>query len=169
MRALIQLIPAAVALSLGIALAAVPGAPHAQPAAKPAITIYANATIHTGTGEKPVEGGYMVVRDGKIAASEIREGYIHSHGIALQAIGKAGNALLQGNPTGWKTRLKGLAQIDWSRKNAKLWEGRAMIGGKVSKVTTNVILTTNVIKQQLGIELAPEEQRVEDAVNRRTR
>jgi DNA sulfur modification protein DndB len=109
---------------------------------------------------------WMQVRDGKIAASEIREGYIHSHGIALQAIGKAGNALLRGNPGGWKSRLKSLSQIDWSRKNAKLWEGRALIGGKVSKVTMNVLLTTNVIKKQLGIELSPEEQRVEDAINR---
>lgn len=109
---------------------------------------------------------WMQVRDGKIAASEIREGYIHSHGIALQAIGKAGNALLQGNPSGWKTRLKGLSQIDWSRNNAKLWEGRALIGGKVSKVTTNIILTTNVIKKQLGINLNPDEQKVEDALTR---
>lgn len=106
------------------------------------------------------------VRDGKIAASEIREGYIHSHGIALQAIGKAGNALLQGNPSGWKSRLKGLSQIDWSRKNARLWEGRAMIGGKVSKVTTNVILATNAIKHHLGIELDPQEQRIEAAFNK---
>ena len=105
------------------------------------------------------------VRDGKLAASEVREGFIHSHGIALQAIGKTGNALLKGNPGGWKTRLKGLGQIDWSRKNAQLWEGRALIGGKVSKVTTNVILTTNAIKQQLGVELAPDEQRVENAHN----
>jgi len=109
---------------------------------------------------------WIHVRDGKIAASEIREGYIHSHGIALQAIGKAGNALLKGNPSGWKSRLKALSQIDWSRKNARLWEGRAMIGGKVSKVTTNVILTTNAIKKHLGIELDPEEQRIEDAVNK---
>jgi len=109
---------------------------------------------------------WVQVRDGKIAASEIREGYIHSHGIALQAIGKAGNALLKGNPGGWKSRLKALSGIDWSRRNARVWEGRAMIGGKVSKVTTNVILTTNVVKQHLGIELSPEEQRVEDAVNR---
>ncbi len=107
------------------------------------------------------------VRDGKIAASEIRNGFIHSHGIALQAIGKAGNALLKGNPGGWKSRLKALAQIDWSRTNARLWEGRALIGGKVSKVTTNVILTTNAIKQYLGIELDPEEQKVENAYNRR--
>jgi DNA sulfur modification protein DndB len=107
------------------------------------------------------------VRDGKLAASEIREGYIHSHGIALQAIGKAGNALLKGNPGGWKSRLKALQNIDWSRKNTKLWEGRAMIGGKVSKVTTSIILTTNVVKKQLGIELTTEEQRVENAFNKR--
>jgi len=107
------------------------------------------------------------VRDGKLASSEVREGFIHSHGIALQAIGKAGNALLKGNPTGWKTRLKPLSQINWSRKNARLWEGRSIIGGKVSKATTNVILTTNVIKKHLGIELGPEEQRVEDACNRK--
>ena len=107
------------------------------------------------------------VRDGKLASSEVREGYIHSHGIAMQAIGKAGNALLKGNPSGWKTRLKGLAQIDWSRKNARLWEGRALSGGRVSKVTTNVILTTNAIKNHLGIDLDPDEKRVEDAHNRR--
>ena len=109
------------------------------------------------------------VREGKLAACELREDFIHSHGIALQAIGKAGNALMKGNPSGWKSRLKGLSTIDWSRSNARLWEGRALIGGKVSKVTTNIILTTNVIKKQLGIELNPEEAKVEAAINRKTR
>jgi len=109
---------------------------------------------------------WLQVRDGKIVSSELREGYIHSHGIALQAIGKAGNALLRGNPSGWKTRLRALSKIDWSRRNAALWEGRAMIGGKISKSTTNVVLTTNVIKSQLDINLSQEEQRIEDAYNR---
>jgi len=103
------------------------------------------------------------VREGKLPASELREGYIHSHGIALQAIGKAGNALLLTYPNDWRKRLKGLEKIDWSRNNATLWEGRAMIGGKVSKVTTNVVLTTNVIKNALGLQLSEEEQRVETA------
>jgi len=110
---------------------------------------------------------WLQVRDGKLAASEIREDFIHSHGIALQAIGTAGNALIKGNPSGWKTRLKMLQQINWSRKNAELWEGRVMIGGKVSKATTNVILTTNVIKKCLEIELDPEEQKIETAYARR--
>lgn len=106
------------------------------------------------------------VRDGKIPASEIREGYIHSHGIALQAIGKAGNALLHTYPKDWEGRLTTLEKIDWSRNNTKLWEGRAMIGGKISKVTTNIVLTTNVIKAVLALPLADDEQRVETALGR---
>lgn len=103
------------------------------------------------------------VREGRIPASEVREGYIHTHGIALQAIGKAGNALLLTYPKDWQKRLKQLEDIDWSRNNAKVWEGRAMIGGKVSKVTTNVVLTVNVIKHSLSLPLSVEEQRVETA------
>ena len=109
------------------------------------------------------------VREGRMPASEVREGYIHSHGIALQALGKAGNALLKTWPAKWRTKLSGLQDIDWSRANAKLWEGRALIGGKVSKVTTNTILTTNVVKRALGLPLSDDEQRVEDACNKRDR
>lgn len=107
------------------------------------------------------------VREGRIPASEVREGYIHSHGIALQAIGKAGNALLHSHPNDWKNFIGALANIDWSRNNATLWEGRAMIGGKVSKVTTNVTLTTNVIKQALTLPFSEEENRVESAYLRK--
>jgi DNA sulfur modification protein DndB len=107
------------------------------------------------------------VREGRMPASEVREGFIHSHGIALQAIGKAGNALLKQNPGRWKSKLTGLKKIDWSRQNASLWEGRALIGGKVSKVTTSIILTTNVIKKALGLTLDEEEAKVEAASNKR--
>ena len=103
------------------------------------------------------------VKDGRMPASEVREGFIHSHGIALQAIGKAGNSLLKNHPKDWKAKLAGLEKINWSRSNAKVWEGRALIGGKVSKVTTNVILATNVIKKALGLALDPEEAKVEKA------
>lgn len=103
------------------------------------------------------------VREGRMPASEVREGFIHSHGIALQAIGKAGNSLLSQHPKDWKKRLPALGKIDWARGNAKVWEGRALIGGKVSKVTTNVTLTTNVLKKALGLPLTAEEKRVEKA------
>lgn len=110
---------------------------------------------------------WIQVREGRIPASEVREGYIHSHGIALQALGIAGNALVKAHPKDWRKRLASLEKIDWSRANAKIWEGRAMIGGKVSKVTTNVVLTTNVIKQALVLPLDEEQQRIETAHSRK--
>ena len=107
------------------------------------------------------------VRESKIPSSEVREGHIHVHGIVLHALGKAGNTLLQNHPKDWEKRLKALQKIDWSRNNAQLWEGRAMIGGKVSNTTTNVVLTSNAIKKALALPLSEEEQRVENAYSRK--
>jgi DNA sulfur modification protein DndB len=102
----------------------------------------------------------------KLSAAEVRRDYLHSHGIALHAMGRAGAALIAARPKDWRERLRRLKQIDWSRSNATVWEGRSLVGGKVSKATTNVTLTTNLIKRQLGLTLTPEEQRIEDAYAR---
>ena len=108
---------------------------------------------------------WLLVRDRKMTAGEVRRDFIHSHGIALQALGRVGTVMLREGGD-WKSRLQRLQTIDWSRSNAKLWEGRAMIGGKVSKSTHNVVLTTNVIKGRLELPLSAEEQRIEDAFRR---
>lgn len=106
---------------------------------------------------------WRLVHDGKMAAGEVRRDFIHSHGIVLHALGIVGNVLLRSKRKGWKTKLRGLQKIDWARSNTKLWEGRAMVGGRVSKASNNVTLTTNVIKRALNLELTPQEQSVEDA------
>jgi DNA sulfur modification protein DndB len=106
---------------------------------------------------------WQMVRERIMAASDVRRDFIHSHGIALQAIGRVGNTLLQNSKIGWKRPLSKLKTLNWSRSNAQLWEGRALIGGRVSKASHNVTLTTNAIKQHLNIELTPDEQKVEDA------
>jgi len=77
-------------------------------------------------------------------------------------MGQAGNALLMANPTGWEQRLSALRSIDWSRSNACVWEGRALVGGKVVKGNRNLALTVNVIKQALALPLDQEQQRAED-------
>jgi DNA sulfur modification protein DndB len=99
-------------------------------------------------------------------ASDVRRDFIHSHGIALQAIGRVGNMLMLNGRSGWKRPLTKLKNIDWSRQNTRLWEGRAMNGGRVSKAGHNVTLTTNAIKKRLGLSLTPEEKRVEEALLR---
>jgi len=103
------------------------------------------------------------VRDREMSAGEVRRDFIHSHGIVLQSLGNVGNELLREYSDSWKSMLKPLRKIDWSRSNAELWEGRAMIGGRVSKASHNVTLTTNVLKQRMGLQLTPREQRAEDA------
>jgi DNA sulfur modification protein DndB len=106
---------------------------------------------------------WQQVLEQKLSAAEVRRDLLHTHGVVLQALGRVGNALMREQPQSWKKSLKKLSRIDWSRSNAKLWEGRALVGGRVSKASTHVTLTTNHIKAHLGLALTPEEQRIEDA------
>lgn len=103
------------------------------------------------------------VRDGKLAAGEVRTNYIHSHGVVLQALGRAGHTLIKRFPKQWSKKLTALDDIDWRRTNAAVWEGRAMIGGNVQKTHQSTILTANVIKKKLGLDLTAEEEKVEKA------
>lgn len=104
---------------------------------------------------------------GEISAAEMRRTRVHAHALALAALARAGRSLIRQYPKQWKRKLKALSQVDWSRSNSKTWEGRAMIGGRLSKSTTCVTLTGNVIKKHLGLELTPEEQRVEQECKKR--
>lgn len=106
------------------------------------------------------------VRRGELSAGEIRADFIHTHGVVLQALARAGRATIEHYPKQWQKRLAGIKTIDWRRSNSDLWEGRALLGGQVSKAHQNVILTANAIKNHLGLALSPEEQRVEDAFKR---
>lgn len=106
---------------------------------------------------------WKLVRDAKLTAGEVRTEFIHSHGVVLQALGRLGNCLLQDHSEDWTKKLSGIEDINWRRRNAKLWEGRAMVAGRVTKAQQNVTLTTNAIKQHLKIPLSAEENRVEEA------
>jgi len=108
------------------------------------------------------------VRKAQITSGEVRRDNIHSHAIALQCLGQLGSYLLNQHPKNWRKKLVLLKNIDWARSNAQVWEGRALVGGRVSKTTANVILTTNYIKQFLKLDLTPDEQRIEEAYKRGT-
>lgn len=107
---------------------------------------------------------WAMVRSRELSATEMRRDFIHSHGIALHALGRIGNSLLRESavPLAWKKQLAPLKKVDWSRANTD-WEGRAIVGGRVSKSHQNVTLTVNYLRRHLGLGLSPEEQRVEDA------
>ena len=101
---------------------------------------------------------------GEMSPADLRKRYVHAHALALAAIGRAGCALVAARPKTWQKSLGRLKTLDWSRANTGLWEGRAMIAGRLSKATSCVILTANAVKQHLGITLDAEDTKIEDRV-----
>jgi DNA sulfur modification protein DndB len=97
----------------------------------------------------------------KVACSDLRQNAIHAHGVTLLALGMVGAELLAKHPKDWRKKLTKLQSIDWSRSNHDLWEGRAMVMGRMNKSRHHVVLTANLIKRQLGLQLTPDEESLE--------
>lgn len=107
---------------------------------------------------------WKAVRLTKMSSGEIRKDFVHSHGVVVQAFGRLGAALLalQGGNKNFRF-LSELSKIDFQRANARDWEGRVMVGGRMSKTTNSIVLATTLLKSRLNLELSPEEKRVETA------
>jgi DNA sulfur modification protein DndB len=101
------------------------------------------------------------VRAHQVSTAEMRKTRVHAHAIALAGLARAGKTLLERFPDCWREKLVPLATLDWSRDNTKLWEGRAMIAGRLSKSRVCVVLTGIVIKRHLQLPLSPDEADVE--------
>jgi DNA sulfur modification protein DndB len=100
------------------------------------------------------------LRRGNTTSAELRHKYVHSSGVMLHAFGLVGRSLVEKYPSSWKQKLSKLEEVDWSKDNP-IWEGRAMIGGRLSKTFSNVILSANYLRKILGVPLAPEDQKIE--------
>lgn len=108
---------------------------------------------------------WQQVRDKQVTAGELRHDYLIAHTVALVALGRAGRSLFQQCPNDWKGVLVRLADVDWHRRNARQWEGRAIIGGRISNSRNNVMLLTNEVKRILGLALSDEEATAERALS----
>lgn len=106
--------------------------------------------------------GWLNLLEGRTSTFQLRQDYIHAHGIALQAIARVGNILLENHSDNWQSYLSKLMLIDWSRKNLALWSGRVLVAGKINKSRNNLVLVTNHLQKILGIPLSTESQRIED-------
>ena len=97
----------------------------------------------------------------KVAPGDLRQGSVHAHGVALSAIGTAGADLVAAEPDDWPAKLQKLSTVDWSRSNQDLWEGRAMVHGRISKAKVHIQLTANLLKEHMGLRLSAEEEELE--------
>lgn len=101
---------------------------------------------------------------GEVSPMDLRQNYVHVHGVILHALGIVGNQLLALYPQDWQARLQPLSQVDWKRTNPK-WEGRAISGGRMSKAQNNLLLTVTYLKSVLHLPLTDEEEQLERLFN----
>lgn len=101
-------------------------------------------------------------------ASDLRRDYVHVHAVALHALGMVGGELMARNPTDWQPRLRRLKGLDWRRDN-KLWTGRAIRNGKISKAGPSLVLTANVLRDRVGLELSLTERALEETLPKEDR
>jgi DNA sulfur modification protein DndB len=103
---------------------------------------------------------WSLLLQGKLTSGELRREYVHAHGVLLQALGVAGNALYTAHPDSWKSILARLKGASWEKSDPN-WKRRVMVAGRLSKAQTNLILATNYVKQRLGLKLTQQEDKVE--------
>ena len=110
---------------------------------------------------------WQQVFDKKLSASELRLNYVNSNGVILEALGVIGNQIYRdklGDITKLFVKLK---NIDWHRENIE-WKHRAIdSNGRITKSSTYVKLTCNLIKQKLELPLSKEELVAENKMGKR--
>jgi DNA sulfur modification protein DndB len=111
--------------------------------------------------------GWGFIGEGR-TASELRRDYIHVHAVALHALGTVGGELISRHPRRWQSRLRRLASLDWRRANP-VWQDRAIRNGKISKAGASLMLTANVLRAEVGLELGPTELAIEQTLSKEDR
>ncbi|BCL18227.1 DNA sulfur modification protein DndB [Streptomyces tuirus] len=95
---------------------------------------------------------WEMVRRRVLHAAEVRNTYLHSHGIALHCLGSIGNVLLRQSESfrKWAPYLQRLGSIDWARTNPD-WEGRALADGRIVKSLHHAVLATEYLRRRMGL------------------
>lgn len=99
-------------------------------------------------------------------AYELRKESVAAHGLTLQSLANMGQACVNQFPNNWEKKIEPLGLVNWSRDNGD-WEGRALIGGRLAINGTNIILTSNYLKQKVGIPLTKQEISYENEYRRK--
>ncbi|WP_431470126.1 DNA sulfur modification protein DndB [Sphingosinithalassobacter sp. LHW66-3] len=90
---------------------------------------------------------------GAISACELRHETVHAHGVMLQALGVVGAAAIEKDAVAIPEILKPLSEVDWSRRNLHLWEGRVLNGARIAGQRRAVLLGAAALFRTLGLPL----------------
>ena len=104
---------------------------------------------------------WQQVHNKELSPANFRQEYIHAHGIGLHALGRMGKSLIAQHPRDWQHILQKLNKIDW-RKSNPIWDNRALHHGKLSKASSNIKLTANILRQALDLQLEGDDRKLEE-------
>ena len=109
---------------------------------------------------------WQELKDKKITKVALREKYIATQSIVIQALGRLGNYFYMNPEVDMKKYIKRLDNINWKR-NAKVWYLRAI--SETGRIITNkkaAVLIANVMKKEMEIPLSKEEQKAENEMQK---
>ena len=102
----------------------------------------------------------------EITKIDLREQYIATQSIVIQALGRLGNYFYSKPITEMRRCITKLSKINWNR-NAGIWYLRAI--SETGRIITNkkaALLIANVLKMEMGLQLSKEEQNAEDVLKK---
>ncbi len=100
----------------------------------------------------------------EITKVDLREQYIATQSIVIQALGRLGNYFYYNSEADMHECLKRLDDINWNR-SAPIWRLRAI--SETGRIITNkkaAMLIANVLKSKMGLSLSKDEQKAEEAL-----
>ena len=98
----------------------------------------------------------------KISKVDLRENYIITQGVVIQAFGVIGSYFRRHKELSMREYLENLIKINWKR-NASQWKLRVIrADGKILTSNKAINLIANQIKKEIGLELTEEETHLEN-------
>ena len=94
----------------------------------------------------------------EISKVDLRENYIVTQSVIIQVFGRLGNYFYNNQNLSFSNFLIKLNELDWHR-NAQEWKSRTIrSNGRIINNENAIILTCNMLKNKLGLELDKSEQ-----------
>ena len=109
---------------------------------------------------------WQALQNKEITKVDLREQYIATQNIVIQALGRVGNYFYNNPNINMHECIEKLDKVDWNR-NARIWYLRAI--SETGRIITNkkaTLLIAYVLKAEMGIPLSEEEQKAEDVLQK---
>lgn len=102
------------------------------------------------------------IENKEISKKELRENYIATQGVVIQALGRVGHHFYEHQELSMEQYMPLLKKVNWKRSSKK-WKLRAIReNGRIITNKKAILLIGNVIKKKLGFNLSEDEQLAEE-------